>query len=174
MTEIGDLEGLYADRVPPPRLEEALREELLGEGLLESRSRRWIRRALFAGAAALIFLSGYQVRGLSAGDGSIPPDHVLLLWEGPGFRPGTPGDLRGEYARWMQESGAADAVLDGFELVERTRWFGRDAEVGVSDEGGLALSGFFLLSADDSTAARAAASHPHLRHGGQVEVRALR
>jgi len=150
---------------PPSALEDRVVTALRDRGCLAP-SRRWSSaRVLAAAAAALVlFLSGYAVGGSTtptpaAEDGS--PRFLLLLHETPATATtGVPEpQLVEEYRQWARGVSAAGTPIQGEKL---------------KDAPGETLSGFFIVAAPTREAADAiAASCPHTRYGGRIEVREI-
>jgi hypothetical protein len=78
-----------------------------------------------------------------------------------------------EYTAWAHELRRAGRLVGGEELEDAATLL-PDA-VPPQAQGSSSISGFFLVTAPDDAAARAIAlGCPHLRHGGQIELRKLR
>lgn len=152
---------------PPSALEDRVVAVLRDRGYLAP-SRRWSAARVFAAAAAglLLFLSGYAIGASSAEPtpGSVDrgsPRFLLLLHE----TPATAGiavpesQLVEEYRQWARGVGAGGTPIEGEKL---------------KDAPGQTLSGFFIVGVPTLEAAEAiAASCPHSRYGGRVEVREI-
>jgi hypothetical protein len=142
-------------RESKPALEERVVQALTASGLI--RRRRWPR--IWMTAAAVTLAAAVAVLGLHVGRGKTAGDtYVMLLYEDSTFQfppPGHLADRRAEYARW------ADSL----------------AERGKLDLGGVVagsgpITGMFIIRAPtDADAARLAASCPHMKYGGHIEVR---
>jgi hypothetical protein len=155
MSELPDgikraLAELPRERQPDPALEDRVVRAVLG------RSHRWmwVGVAAAAAAAALLVLTHPWSPARAAGQ-----TYVLLLSPGSTYLTPPPGHLeerRAEYARW------ADSL----------------ARVGKLDLGGHleppgdVVDGLFIIrAANDSDAARIAATCPHNKYRGHIEVR---
>ena len=135
-----------------------------------------LARALAAGiAAVLLFGAGGAVGRLTA-----PPPaagEFLLLLYGPPETPGGRGgeELADEYRRWAAGLRDAGVAINGARLATQTIALapnGRPRAPGGGSRG--LLGGFFRVDARDLEAAAAlAATCPHLRHGGTIEVRRI-
>lgn len=112
---------------------------------------------------------------VAAGVGT-EPTFLLLLHVDSTFRGGTTPAQRSsmahEYARWA-DALAPGTVLDGEKLSrDPARWLGFShvAAAAGSDQ----VDGFFLIHAKDLTAAQqVAATCPHLKYGGRIELREI-
>jgi hypothetical protein len=151
---------------PPGPLEDRVVNALRALGLVGRSRRRRAVRAGMAFAAALLLFAGGFLAGASRGQGSAASPaggsrFVLLLHETPATASlGTREDLLvDEYRRWARTVSAGGNAIRGDKLKA---------------EPGHTLSGFFVLEAPSLDAARAiAASCPHVKYGGRVEVREI-
>jgi hypothetical protein len=151
---------------PPPALEDRVVDALRERGLLETGPRRGVRVAGAIAAMVAIFIAGFVVgrwQGAAASprDAVHPSRFVLLLHEPDGASlPQADQQARvDEYRTWARQ-----VVRDGYPISgEKLR-----------DAPGETLSGFFIVSVPDEATARAiAASCPHNRYGGRVELREI-
>ena len=136
-----------------------LRTEALPPAELESRiavavSRRRPNRLLYAAAAVLLFLAGFAFHAWRTQTPEFT--HVLFLSNGPTYVRGT-GRVD-EYRAWARDLRARNVVIDGVKLKSASS----------------PLSGYFMIRARDlDEAKRIAATCPHIRHGGTIEVREI-
>jgi hypothetical protein len=142
-------------RESTPALEERVVRALIASGLI--RRRRWPR--IWMTAAAVTLAAAVAVSGLHLGRGKTPGEtYVMLLYEDSTFQLPAPGHLaerRAEYARW------ADSLAQRGEL-----------DLGGVVAGSGPITGMFIIRArTDADAARLAASCPHRKYGGHIEVR---
>ena len=142
---------------PDPALKPRVVSRLIAEGLVRRR-RPWRVWGVAAAAAALVLAIGvsvYRPRQASAPGNT----YVLLLDEDSTFdRPseGHQRERRAELARWADSLGA----------------LGKFERAGQLIGPGSSIGGLFMIrAADDSDAARIAASCPFLRHGGRIEIK---
>ena len=153
MSELPDdieraLAGLPRERQPDPAL-----EDRVVRAVFVSR-RRWMWVGALAAAAALLVMTHPWSRAHDADQA-----YVLLLSPGPDYLAPKRGHLeerRAEYAHW------ADSL----------------AHLGKLDLGGHleppgdVVDGLFIIrAANDSDAARIAATCPHIKYRGHIEVR---
>jgi hypothetical protein len=157
MSELPDeikraLAELPRERQPNPALEDRVVRAVLG------RRRRWLwvsaAAAAAATAAALLVMthpwSPARATGLT---------YVLLLSPGPNYLAPPPGHLeerRAEYGRW------ADSLARLGKL---------DVEGHLEPPGDVVDGLFIIRAANDSDAARIAATCPHIKYRGHIEVR---
>lgn len=153
MTELPDdikraLSGLPRELQPPAAL-----EDRVVRAVFARRRRGWVWGGALAAAAALLII---------AHPWSPTPatqTYVLLLSPGPDYQAPPPGHLlerRAEYGRW------ADSLAKLGKL---------DVE-GHLEPPGTIVDGLFIIRAvDDSDAARIAATCPHIKYHGHIEVR---
>ena len=130
---------------PPPELEAKIAAAV---------SHRRPHRLLYAAAAILLFAAGFAFHAWRVRTPEFT--HVLFLSSGPAYRPG-PGRVD-EYRTWARGLRAQDVIIDGVKLKSAPS----------------PLSGYFMIRARDlEEAKRIAASCPHVRHGGTIEVREI-
>lgn len=151
---------------PPGPLEDRVVNALRALGLVRhSPHRRAVRAAMAAAAALLLFAGGFlagasRTREPVTSPGT-SPRFVLLLHETTATTStGIPRDvLVDEYRQWARSVSAGGNAIRGERLKA---------------EPGHTLSGFFVLEAPSLDAARAiAASCPHLKYGGRIDVREI-
>ena len=151
---------------PPPALEERVVAALRSRGLLrQSQRRRGVIVAVAAAAAVLCIATGYAAGRWHAGGVTPPaytgPEFMLLLHYTPALlaNPAPVRERVDAYRRWAQQVDA-----DGYGI--------RGAK--LKDASGETLAGFFIVQAPSREAAEAiAATCPHARLGGRVEIREL-
>lgn len=150
---------------PPGSLEHRVVNALHALGLVRrSRPRRALRAAMAAAAALLLFGGGFlagasRAQAPAASPGG--PRFVLLLHETPATASLAIREdlLVDEYRRWARSVSAGGNAIRGEKLKA---------------EPGHTLSGFFVLEAASLDAARAiAASCPHAKYGGRIELREI-
>lgn len=195
-------DGLYADREPPPGLEDRVvasyvRARPRSRGTRRRGGPTVAARWLQLAAGLTLLLGGYGAGRLAAGGGDVasigtsvsrgpgvsdtaPPGFLLLLWEDERFtRQAPPEGFAEEYAAWARAVAGRGVGISGYELGPDRAVVGRspsgvDADVvGVPPEG--TVSGYFVVQVDDLAAARRLAEgHPHVAHGGWIEVARMR
>lgn len=140
-------------------------------------------------AAVLIFLAGFALGARTITDESVPVaaspvdrQYVLFLYEGPEFQAAPlndPSQVVREYSGWAEQIfdaghfvGGERLALDGWVLGRSDAGLQVDRRLAVAPEG--AVAGFFVIdAATDEEALAIAESHPHLRRGGHIAVRAV-
>jgi hypothetical protein len=146
---------LAPDLQPDPALEERVVSALAAAGLIR---RRPSRRAVWLIAAAIIVLAA-SVSWWRARHAAAPGDtYVLLVYEDSTYRFAAPGHERervAEMARWA----------DSLQLRGQLDLGGR--LVGSTAPGGL----FIIRATSAAQAGRIAASCPHRKWGGRMELR---
>jgi hypothetical protein len=162
------LAGLPRDRDPGAALEERVVRSLVASGDIgpraEARPLGAIprRRAWITAAAAVVVLaitlSWWVVRRPAArGDAYVMllyQDSATYRWPPPGHLP----ERRAEYGRWADSLQAAGIIME------------REARL----DGSGAITGMFIFrAANDSAAARIAATSPHTKYGGWIETRRM-
>jgi hypothetical protein len=151
---------------PPDQLEHRVIRALKARALLRrSVASRLGSAAMVAAAGLLLFAGGFaagasQSRvGMPMGGGG--PRFVLLLHETAATASSGVAEhvLVDEYRAWARTVGAGGHAIHGEKLKE---------------EPGDTLSGFFVIEAPSLDAARAiAASCPHVRYGGRIDIREI-
>jgi hypothetical protein len=179
--EMGDLET----RSPAPGARERFRRQLAAARLGSPRppmSRAllgWVGGA--AAAALVVALLGYELGARRAGDraggvqqaaANTEPAFLLLLHEDSAFRRGEPpmttAALAKQYSRWA-DSLPSGAYIRAAPLVRGPGvWLGAPHEpLALGDF----VDGYFLIHAKNmGEAQQIAATCPHLKHGGRIEV----
>jgi hypothetical protein len=167
--------SLPHEREPRAEIEETLVAELRKRGALRrGRSRAWWRAGAGAAAAAAFFVGG-AIYGRSGVSATPPQAHwVLLLREGREDRSVSAEESRRrvqEYANWAR-SNIANGLIGGEKLGGGVLLHaGSESSIVHTPE---SLAGYFLLQPVDVAKARAIAlTCPHLRYGGEIELRAI-
>jgi hypothetical protein len=177
--------ALSRERRPSPKLEARIISALKSKGLIQMAASSalwtWPR---FAGAfAAAIILLGL---GFGLGkwqsrpslQSSARPLFILLLYESEGAREHEP-DKVAEYGRWARTIAQSQQLLAGEKLQYDGRLLRRVNErlevSAISPRGEIGkIAGYFLIQADNyEEAAKIAASCPHLKYGGVIELRQI-
>ena len=187
------LSALPTGKLPPAELEEKIVAQLKDKGLIESSTEsRWtgtLRYVAVAAAAALIFALGVEVGSIrsSAPDGgtesSDTRQFMLLLFESPGRYQSVPEaritERVSEYGNWMRGVVESGVDISGEKLKDEGRaLFAGSAGMQVNaipppSEGRL-LAGYFAIEASSlDEALRIGSSCPHLKYGGEIEVREI-
>lgn len=158
------MDDVPRDIDPPERLERRVVDALRARGLVRPSRRRRAARAALAAAAGLLLFAGGFVAGASRPDAVRPagsPRFLLLLHETAATASlGIPERvLVDEYGDWARRVSADGHAMRGEKLRA---------------EPGQTLSGFFIVEAPSRDAAEAiAASSPHVRYGGRIDVREI-
>jgi hypothetical protein len=194
---IPELDGLYAEREPPPSLEERATQEFRNAAgawradervsrtqTTSHRNARSMAGLLRAAAAITIFIAGFasarlitsaevpdDVAAPTAGEpaGDRGPRYMLLLWEPPDFAADIPHErLVAEYTAWAVATARSGVHISGHELGAE-----RVVVQGAADgaAAGEHVGGFFIVAVPDAAAARRLAEgHPHIAYGGRIEI----
>ncbi len=171
---------------PPPRLEESVVAELFALDHLQS-GRHWRRRLIAVAAALLLFAAGAALgtrtarpTALTSPAAASGTRYVLLLYEGAGFHPSTPGEARErveEYGRWAGDLSRTGTPISGEKLQDAgisLALSGGALARGSESVAGEIVGGYFILTAPTrDQAERVAATCPHLRHGGRIVLKAI-
>jgi len=142
------LAELPRERQPDPALEDRVVRAALG------RRGRWLSLGAAVAAVALLVMTHPWSRSRGTGQ-----TYVLLLSPGSAYLAPPPGHLderRAEYGRW------ADSLARLGEL---------DVEGRLEPPGDIVDGLFIIRAANDSDAARIAASCPHKKYRGHIELR---
>jgi hypothetical protein len=157
-----EVRRLPREEAPPPELEARIAAKL---PRTQSRVRTFALAALFALAFfALGFLFGQ--RPASAAPAS--PQFVLLLRESPDTQH---GNRVAEYTAWARSIARTGNLTGGAKLSDEGRILqGANADVLREAE----VGGYFIIAAENIEAAqRIAATCPHLKYGGTIELRPI-
>jgi hypothetical protein len=173
-------DALRSPALEPPAtagLEERTVRALRDQGLLASPAAGpRLASALKQLAAAAVLVSvGYLSGARRPAAGPTSPEYLLLLREDAEFRVPEGGNaaLVREYTAWAGELRRAGRLVGGEELEGAATLLPDAAR--LQAQGSSSISGFFLVTAPDDAGARAIALDcPHLRHGGQIELRKVR
>ena len=184
-----DFKSLKEDLSPPSSLEERTVAALRERGLLRARARpSWSRTTRFVVSAAASL--GLLALGFGAGRFTTSPalpagetsTFALLLRSGDTPKLVTPREeerLVREYSDWAAAQDARGRLLGGEKLEDERRTLRRQDEaleiVPASTRGEPdAIQGYFLIrAAGYDEAVDIAADCPHLRYGGEIEVREI-
>jgi hypothetical protein len=146
---------LPRERQPDPALEERVVSTLVAAGLVQRR-RAW---PIWVAAAAAVVVLAIGVSELRPKHTAVRGNtYVLMLYEDSSYRPAPKGhgaERVAELARWADSLDAAGKFERGGHLV------------GPGPIGGL----FMIRAANDSDAARMAATCPFTKWGGRLEVK---
>ena len=95
----------------------------------------------------------------------------MLIYTGGGGMGSTPEEqerIMGEWGQWYGEMG--DAIVDGGAPFGEAKHLHGDG-IGDGPLGDTPATGYTVIEADSlDAAAKATAGHPHIAHGGQVQV----
>lgn len=185
MQDAWDRLGTLSRAVPPADLPGRFEQTLAQAGARADSAvdgRRWRTGGLMAAALAGLLVgagAGWFARSPgSPAEGTAEPQYMLLLIEAADQPVASPAEMDAiveEYRQWaisLADAGllvSAEKLADagGYRLVAGREPAARPA----TDE---VLTGFFLIRARDyDEALRIARESPHLRYGGQIEVRAI-
>src|SRR5262245_24147850 len=177
--EVNQLKRLGDGIAPSQGLEDRVVAKMRSQGLIRDRANRW--RLLAATAAGVIlFIAGFGVgRGWKpAASGDSRPEFVLLLYEDSNYQTADPAQLPGrvsEYSQWARSLGSGN-YIGGEKLGDLESTVSKNGIVGPASptEKSGSVAGYFLIrAADETEAAKIAATCPHVSYGGVVSVRQL-
>ena len=148
----------------PDDLENRIVKELRARGVIKSRHHR-LRLVAVVASAVVLFAGGYGAAkwtaSVDAARSTTTPQFMLLLHTTNALTArGIPEQrLIEEYGQWARLVRANGNIIHGAKL---------------KPVGGQTLSGFFIVAAESLQAAEAlAASSPHARYGGRIEIREI-
>ena len=184
------LDGLIREKMPPPGLEGRVVEALRRAELLRPRKRIRTLGAPGVGLAAAASLLLFALGALAgAGWFSKPerktdsPEFMLVLRSAPEqSEPRSPEEVRQrvrEYSNWAGQLRQQGARVDGEKLGREARILRSAGGRGVVSEdrpgsGAGTIAGYFLIEARDyEQAVKLAEGCPHLKYGGEIEVRQI-
>jgi hypothetical protein len=148
--------------------EDMLVDRLRAEGLINPANgrRTGMRPILIAVVILAAFGLGTLWPPIIGSPAYATPRYVLLLYEGPAYRPGSGRAL--EYRDWARRAHDGGRVVGGEELTTTHAWLG-PARFDSGQPAGM----FVVEARDAASAVRLARSCPHLRHGGSIAVRSV-
>lgn len=174
--ESDPIDALRSHPQPPEDLERRIVAAVRAAGGLQAR-RSLGRVWLAAAAAAIIFVAGVGVgsRWWPAQADEVAPGRAryLLLLAGDVTPAAGGGTRSAEYGAWARAVSATGVFVRGAELSPTVRLVGAAADTPLARE--LAsVGGYFIIEAEtEDEAVRLAASCPHVKYGGAVQVRKL-
>lgn len=196
--ELGDgereaLRSLGRTPPAPPALEDrtvrALRERgLLAASAAPSRTGRRVAAGLLAAAALYVLgmATGWRLAAPWAQGGPAPAEgseFMLLLHQSSGEVGALSQEEHerrvGEYVAWARRLAENGSLVDGNELGDDGRLLtgspaSLDVTEGVRSFGSMVVGGYFLIRARDyADAVRTARDCPHLKYGGEIEIRRI-
>ena len=164
---------------PPVELEARVSAALRADGLIRrGRPLSW-RLLGLAAAASLLFVAGvgtqrYLVGALPAVAAASGDRYLLLLLEPAGavLEPAVEAARVQEYSEWAGGLAARGLLQAGEKLADGGDVVGAPVPAGPTPTE--RVTGFFIVLVDTEEAALdVAATSPHVRHGGRVEVRLI-
>ena len=182
-----ELRSLAREKPAPEFLEQQVVRSLRDEGLLGARRpalRPWMRVAASLALLAVGFASGaWWMRPTlpreTRTQARSEPRFLLLLHESALTEAGAPerqAALIEEYKAWARHGVKSGFLLDGEKLKEARVVLAEPESRGETWAlgRGSIIGGYFVIrAADIQDALRLARTCPHLRHGGQIEVREI-
>ena len=163
------------EAVPPPGLKRRIVRSLETRALLRRATTRW-QLASIAAALVLLFGAGVVVghRAAVVPGPAAGQRWILLLREGPAFQPADDESKRvAEYSAWAARLRSQHALELGEKLAPGQQLLGA-VSANEAAAAGNPVTGFFVITAPDSTAAAAiAATCPHLKYGGWIVLRRI-
>ncbi|OJJ15913.1 hypothetical protein BKI52_36965 [marine bacterium AO1-C] len=157
----------------PDHLENKIVESLKQKELIKpSRIRTIPRWTMGVAASVIFFLLGFYVNAslTTSTEGYLTEfNYMLLLHENDQFVAGNPEQRFQEYAQWMGGIYEKGLKIDGQELARK----GTDIQSIISNKSHF-TTGYFLLKAPNLKEAQAIAqSCPHVKYGGQIEIKPI-
>lgn len=151
--------------------------ERLGSGVAfweRGRTDRAVLVVLAMAVAGIALNQGVHSFTVSAGEGPKMKHFALLFKQGPLLLTEADQKARAEaIVAWTEDQDDAGHQLDARSLKDARAWIGADlAPASVAADDGALSSILFLEARDLAEAVEIARSHPALRYGASVEVRA--
>ncbi len=182
------LRSLRSEQTPPTDLEDKTVRVLQEKDLISTgtgiRSRRVLASILSTAAAVIFFVLGFGFGSLEQSPTDPRTDdeqYLLVLLETQAVvETGIPeSELIDEYSEWARALGEEGTLLDGEKLEDTIRLL-RQSPGGVVVESSkiadhkIAIGGYFVIQAGSyDKATQIAASCPHLKYGGSIELRKI-
>jgi hypothetical protein len=150
---------------------------------LRRRVRAWYATA-WAATILMAALAGYGLGRHRADDHAVSaltntrpatPTFLLLFHVDSSFRrghtPAASAAILADYGRWADRLTREGTLVGGEKLADSTAWFGSAPETSATGDH---LAGFMVIRAKDrAAAADIAATCPHLKYGGRIELRMI-
>jgi len=150
---------------------------------LRGRVRPWYATA-WAATILIAALAGYDLarhraegHAVSALTDTPPatPTFLLLFHIDSSFRrghtPAASAAILADYGRWTDRLTREGTLIGGEKLADSTAWLGPAPETSTTGDH---LAGFMVIRAKDrAAAANIAATCPHLKYGGRIELRMI-
>jgi len=188
-----DIEAALRSLPHERRAEASLEDRIVGmlrsEGLLRPplaarpSRRRWLRIAASIALLALGFAAGAIWMDQRPAPAGRSPRFLLLLHEPSGPRPPSSTEEQravvDEYKAWAAAGARSGFLLEGEKLKDDGRMLpgpgaGSPAIGPGPSSGAPFIGGYFVVQASGfEEASRLAATCPHLRHGGTIEIREI-
>lgn len=196
--EAAALRSLRDEPTPSPGVEERVVDALKRRGQIRARGGLMTMVGKTVGlvaAAAVVFIGGFAVGNRNVGAtkpvetqpaatqtaASEDNQYMLLMFtrgEDPSDEPLTDVDYKaivGEYRKWAEDRTAEGRLVDANKLASVTRVMTASAgNIAIAEDAGTdrILGGYFLITAPSlEDAIELCRTHPHLKYGGEVEVR---
>lgn len=139
----------------------------------EHRIPRRYRMGLIAAGIALFIAGSLVGRAMARTTGPLAATtgqpFMLLLWEDDRFSAGSPDAVAEEYAAWAEQVARSGSPISGDELGPSRTIGGSVGGAGPASDA--RIGGYFLVHAENAEAAdRLARDHPHVGHGGWIDV----
>jgi hypothetical protein len=195
------LRALSGDLAPSPGLEDRVVADLKRRGYIRANG-GWIMKSTKAVVAAvvlgLVFVAGFAVGSRKAATAPVMTEHpgagtteaaaagqyMLLMYtraaQHKEERALPEADYRAivaEYRDWAMAREGEGRLVSAEKLSDQTRVMTIAADgvaIAASSESDRILGGYFLVTARDlDDALELAKTHPHLKYGGEVEVRPI-
>lgn len=173
-----ELRNLKRELRSPSHLEDQVVQTLRSRGAFGSKPSVMAEHPwLWAAAAVLLIAIGFGAGRMTQKQPvTAVPNFVFLLHEGAGWQvPTSDSDEAGrvnEYRAWVRNLRDRGRVIDGTKLEDQIRTLAaNENQTGSHDA---PVAGFFTVRARDlDDAMSIARTCPHLRYGGQIEVRRI-
>ena len=163
------LRRLPREEAPPRELEERIAGELR---TMRPRPRPWLRSVMMAAVVGAAFFGlGFLAGRTPKAAPPETPQFALLIRESPNT---LKGNLVEEYSNWARAEARQGRLVGGEKLADRGRIVRAGSNVAADFLRTGELGGFFIVTAENiDAAARIAATCPHLKYGGTIEVREI-
>ncbi|MEQ8925548.1 MAG: YciI family protein [Fulvivirga sp.] len=166
-------EKLKADIKAPEHLKSKVTDRLIQLELIKNETNMKQIHIYWAAATVTALVCGLFI-GTTFTNSSVPPtsmnQYALFLYENESFAPNNMSNLVEEYTNWAIAMSDQGKLSGAEKLADNGKWLGNQSTRNSNS----ALSGYFIILANDFEAALAIANkHPHVRYGGGVEVRPI-
>lgn len=168
------LKGLEQTSHPPKELERRIVAQLKSEGRIKVNPlNNYIRWGLMAAASLIFFMSGVTYERMNNSSTDINPSqgYMMVLHEDDDFLAGS--SVTEEYKQWKESIAEKGVKITGQELRNEATLVSSNEVTTLDANTQNRITGYFILEAGSlEEVLNLASSSPHVKYGGNIEVKA--